>query len=147
MALHNVWIATASDGLVRGDQVIGIGSHETPRIPGKTQHWLLTLNLAVTAGSGDREGWDVGIVDRTLCQTSWQPRQAPAELAALLARLDEAGAAGIVTAQVPRRSSDGNHNDGQVHFGFTPFSGVNMPLTTPAPAAAEVSGLPPVPGP
>jgi hypothetical protein len=125
MSLHRVWIATASDGLIRADQVIGIGSHETPRIPGKTPHWLLVVNLAVTAGSGDRVGWDVGILDRTLCQTSGPHPQAPGELARLLARFDDASAAGIITTSVVRRTDGNNTHAGQVQFGFTPFAGVD----------------------
>ena len=49
MSLQRVWIATTSDGLIRADQVIGIGSHETPRIPGKTPHWLLVVNIAAVS--------------------------------------------------------------------------------------------------
>ena len=123
MSLHRVWIATTSDGLLRADQVIGIGSHETPRISGKSQHWLLVVNVAVTAGSGDRAGWDVGILDRTLCQTRGPQPQAPRELAGLLAGLDDAGAAGIVTTEVPS-STDGNNHGGRIQFGFTPFTEV-----------------------
>lgn len=115
MALHRVWIATASDGLVRADRVIGIGSHETPRIAGKTPHWLLVVNLEVTAGSGDRAGWDVGILDRTLCQSGHPQDEAPVELAQLLARLDQADAAGVVTART------GRDTGGRVTFTFTPF--------------------------
>jgi hypothetical protein len=137
MALHRVWIATASDGLVRGDQVIGIGSHETPRIPGKTPHWLLVVNLAVTAGSGDRAGWDVGILDRTLCQTAAPPVDASAELAGLLARLDDASAAGIVTALVqPPAAGDGRR--ARVRFGFTPFIAVDTAAAVDA--AQSVTG-------
>ena len=124
MSLQRVWIATTSDGLIRADQVIGIGSHETPRIPGKSQHWLLVVNIAVTAGSGDRVGWDVGILDRTLCQTGGPQAQAPAELAGLLARLDDGGAAGIVTTRVSR-GTDGNSHGGRIEFAFAPFAGVD----------------------
>jgi hypothetical protein len=133
MTLHRVWIATSSDGLIRADQVIGIGSHETPRIPGKSPHWLLVVNLAVTAGSGDRVGWDVGILDRTLCQTSGPQPNAPAELARLLARLDGADAAGIVAAELVRGVDGNNTHRGQIRFGFTPFAGVEAVPTATGP--------------
>lgn len=132
MGLHNVWIATASDGLVRGDQVVGVAWHETPRISGKSSHWLLIVNVAVPAGSGTPAGWEVSILNRTLSQTAEPQPNAPAELAQLLARLDAAGAAGIIT---PAVSHEGR--DTPIHFVFAPFPGTG---TIPAPTAPAAIG-------
>ncbi|WP_211176981.1 hypothetical protein [Pseudonocardia acidicola] len=120
MALHNVWIATASDGLVRADQIVGIGTHQTPRLAGKPAHWLFYVNVAVPAGSGTPGGWDVGILNRTIVQCSQQPTEAPVQLAQLLSHLDATGAAGLVEARYSGPRGNGG-DTAEVDLGFTPF--------------------------
>jgi hypothetical protein len=95
--LSNVWVQTLSNGLVRVDQVTGIGAHQTPALTGKPSRWLLDVVLPVSIGSGHREGWGVTVLHRTLIQTSADPGNAAAALARLLAQLDLISAAGIIT--------------------------------------------------
>ncbi|PRX45425.1 hypothetical protein B0I33_10988 [Prauserella shujinwangii] len=102
MGLQSIWIRTLSDGLVRADQVIGVDSHRTPALTGKPSRWLLDVTLAVPAGSGNTDGWDVAELHRTLTQTDWHPAQAPEDLARLLSGLRHRDIAGIITA-VPDR--------------------------------------------
>ncbi|PXY19398.1 hypothetical protein [Prauserella muralis] len=115
MGLDRIWIRTLSDGLVRADQVIGISNHRTPALSGKPGRWLVTASLAVPAGSGTAEGWDMTNLHRTLVQADQEPRQAPEELARLLARLSTMDVAGVVVPVVygPGRS--------EVRFDFAPF--------------------------
>ncbi|WP_206077821.1 hypothetical protein [Prauserella endophytica] len=115
MALQNVWIRTLGDGLIRADQVIGIGSRRTPALAGKPGRWLVTAALAAPAGSGTADGWEVTNLHRTLAQADQEPRLAPETLARLLSELSATGAAGLITPAVcgPDR--------GEVRFDFTPF--------------------------
>ncbi|EHR51185.1 hypothetical protein SacmaDRAFT_2948 [Saccharomonospora marina XMU15] len=112
MGLKNVWISTLSDGLIRGDQVVGIESHRTPELTGKVSRWLLDVTLAVPAGSGNADGWDVAELHRTLAQSDTEPRSAPSELARTLHRLGEDDEAGVLRAVT---------RDGSLRLEFTPF--------------------------
>ncbi len=97
MSLTNVWVQTQGDGLVRADQIVGIDAHQTPALTGKPSRWLLDVVLAAPIGSGAREGWALTMVHRTLTQTPEDPGEAPAALARLLAQLDQANTAGIIS--------------------------------------------------
>jgi hypothetical protein len=115
MGLDKVWIQTLSDGLLRADQVVGVTAHATPSLPGKAPRWLLDVTLAVAAGSGaSGSGWDIGILHRTLIQTSDEPTGAPAALARLLARLDQPATAGIITPSATAANG--------VQFSFAAFA-------------------------
>lgn len=123
MGLEHVWIRTLSDGLIRADQVVGIRAHRSPEMVGKPSRWLVTAALAVAAGSGTRDEWDIADLHRTLTQTDWEPRHAPEMLAQTLNRLDDSGAAGIVRP-VP--------DHGEIRFEFTPFDDTdtnNVPVS------------------
>ncbi|GAB2966167.1 hypothetical protein LWP59_22390 [Amycolatopsis acidiphila] len=115
MGMAGIWIRTLGDGLIRADQVIGIANHRTPSLSGKPARWLLTVSLAVPAGSGSAESWDLTSLHRTLVQSDREARQAPEELARLLARLAAVGATGVVTPRVCGPDRD------EVHFEFTRF--------------------------
>lgn len=84
---------------MRADQVIGIDAHQSPSLTGKTSRWLLDVVVAVPIGSGDRDGWTMTALHQTLEQTDEDPGDAQASLAHLLARLDLAGAAGVITVR------------------------------------------------
>jgi hypothetical protein len=128
MALTNVWLRTWGDGLVRGDQVVGIDVHQTPALTGNTGHWLLDVVLPASTGNGSRGDWDLTALHRTVVQTSQPPGDAATMLARLLAQLDASDAAGVITARhdrVPERAPAG-HVDGDpagcpVRFRFLPF--------------------------
>jgi hypothetical protein len=127
LSLANVWLQLLDGSLVRADQVTEITLHQTPEIAGKPSRWLLDVAVAVPVGSGDQSGWRTGPLHRTLTQTSHCPREAPAALARLLAQLDAVDAAGIMRADVSRVNA-APHPDrtvaaGEVHFGFTAFTG------------------------
>lgn len=117
MSLTRVWVRTLSDGLLRADQVMGISCHRTPAISGKPAHWLLTASVAVPAGSGNREGWDIADLHRTLAQVGREAASAPVEFVRLLAELADADAAGIITPVVT------GEDRSEVRFEFTPFRG------------------------
>ncbi|WP_034273266.1 hypothetical protein [Haloechinothrix halophila] len=110
--MRHIWIRTFSDGLVRADQVIGITAHRTPSIVGKPSRWLLDLALAVPAGSGTTEGWDLADLHRTILQTDWEPRGASQSLAKLLHELSGTDKAGVIRTTVV---------DGEVRFQFASF--------------------------
>ncbi|ANN18789.1 hypothetical protein SD37_26320 [Amycolatopsis orientalis] len=118
MGLERVWIRTLSDGLLRADQVIGLTAHATPSIPGKAPRWLLDATVSLPAGSGTTSGWDIGILHRTLIQTSAEPVEGPELLARLLARLDAPGTAGIIDPVAARSAGDA----GTVRFDFHSFT-------------------------
>jgi hypothetical protein len=128
MSLVNVWVHTQRDGLVRADQIVGIDAHQTPALSGKPAYWLLDVVLPAPIGSGHREGWNMGVLHRTLVQTSYDPGEAPAELARLLAQLDLASAAGIITAHRERPGAAAPGSTGieagadRIRFRFVPFS-------------------------
>lgn len=119
MGLTKVWLATLSDGLLRADQVVGLTAHATPALTGKPPRWLFDATIRVPAGSGSADGWDVGILHRTLLQTPAEPVGAPEALARLLARLDAEDAAGLIAA-VPDGPS-ANRPATVVRFAFRPF--------------------------
>ena len=119
MGLTNVWIATLSDGLLRADQVVGLTAHATPALTGKPPRWLLDATIRAAAGSGSVDGWDVGILHRTLVQAPAEPVGAPEALARLLARLDRENAAGTITPRVDGPAGPGPATT--VRFGFHPF--------------------------
>ncbi|NIJ12063.1 hypothetical protein FHU38_002407 [Saccharomonospora amisosensis] len=112
MGLKNVWISTLSDGLIRADQVVGIESHRTPELTGKVSRWLLDVTLAVPAGSGNTDGWDVAELHRTLAQSDTEPRGVPGELARTLDRLGEEDEGGVLSVVA---------RDGALRLEFTPF--------------------------
>jgi hypothetical protein len=130
MGLAGIWIRTLGDGLIRADQVIGIGNHRTPALRGKPARWLLTVSLAVPAGSGNGESWDLSSLHRTLVQSDREARQAPEALARLLAQLAEIGAAGVVTPRVCGPDRD------EVRFEFTRFGA--EPAVEAAPTQADM---------
>jgi len=117
MGLTKVWLATLSDGLLRADQVVGLTAHATPVLTGKPPRWLLDATIRTAAGSGSADGWDVGILHRTLIQTPGEPVGAPEALARLLARLDGEDAAGLIAAVV----DSGSRVPSVVRFAFRPF--------------------------
>jgi hypothetical protein len=129
MGLTKVWVQTLSDGLLRADQIIGLTAHATPSLPGKTSRWLLDATVAVPAGSGSGNGWDIGILHRTLIQTPAEPAGAPESLARLLAELDQPGTAGVVTplaADPPLTDATAS----TVRFAFAPFTGGTSETST-----------------
>lgn len=118
MGLDKVWVRTLSDGLLRADQIVGLTAHATPSLPGKSPRWLLDATVTVPAGSGTGgNGWDIGILHRTLIQTAAEPAGAPEALARLLASLDQPETAGIITP-----SAAGAPATSGVRFTFTPFA-------------------------
>jgi hypothetical protein len=124
MSLTKVWLQTHSDGLVRGDQVVGIDVHQTPALTGKRPHWLIDVLLPGGVGNGRRGEWDITQLHRTLVQTSDQPGEAPTALARLLAQLDAIDATGVVVTQrCPDHGPDGVNHDSCVRFRFVPFTG------------------------
>lgn len=141
MSLANVWVQTLDGSLVRADQVTEITLHETPEIAGKPSRWLLDVAVAVPVGSGDPSGWRTGPLHRTLTQTDRCPREAPAALARMLTQLDAVDAAGIVRADVSRVNAAPHPERtvaaGQVHLGFTAFTGAGAPSV---PALADGGG-------
>ncbi|WP_329045799.1 hypothetical protein OG738_29850 [Amycolatopsis sp. NBC_01488] len=128
MGLHNVWIRTLSDGLLRADQIVGLTAHATPSLPGKSPRWLLDATMTVPAGSGGAgSGWDIGILHRTLAQTQTEPVGAPEALARLLDRLDRPDTAGIITPSTTA---------GTVRFTFSAFADDSEPAGSANPAPA-----------
>ncbi|WP_019819702.1 hypothetical protein [Saccharomonospora saliphila] len=122
MAAQDLWIATLSDGLIRADQIAGIESHRTPELTGKPSRWLLDVTLAVPAGSGNGERWEIAQLHRTLAQTDAHQNGAPEKLARLLAELRGRGAAGVVRAVV---------RADMLTFEFTSFSGTGRSAVSP----------------
>ena len=115
MGLNKVWLQSLSDGLLRADQIVGVTAHATPSLPGKAPRWLLDATVSVAAGSGSGgSGWDIGILHRTLIQTTDEPVGAPEELARLLARLDQPGTAGVITPSAAAKRG--------VQFSFAAFA-------------------------
>ncbi|WP_197319835.1 hypothetical protein [Saccharomonospora sp. NB11] len=112
MGLENVWVATLTDGLVRADFVAGVQTHQTPALTGKPSRWLLDITLAVPAGSGTKDGWEVSDLHRTLAQTDAYPGRAVEELARTLDRLRRQDAAGILRTRVRYE---------ELSFEFSPF--------------------------
>ncbi len=98
MGLENIWVATLTGGLVRADYIAGIESHQTPALTGKPSRWLLDITLAVPAGSGSGDGWEISQLHRTLAQTDSYPARASEELARTLDRLRHRDAAGVLRA-------------------------------------------------
>lgn len=136
MSLTNVWLRTSGDGLVRGDQVVGIDVHQTPALTGKRPHWLLDIVLPASTGNGSRGDWSVTVLHRTLAQASEPPGDAATVLARLLAQLDAISAAGVVItshrgdAGAPTADSAGTRrveveqvaaDAASVRFRFLPF--------------------------
>lgn len=111
--MEHIWIRTLSDGLVRADHVIAITAHRTPSIVGKPSRWLLDVALAVPAGSGNNDGWDIADLHRTILQTDDEPRGAVESLAKTLRRLSREDAAGIVRAV--------RTDSGEIRFEFDEF--------------------------
>jgi len=137
MGLNKVWIQTLSDGLLRADQIVGLTAHATPSLPGKTSRWLLDATVAVPAGSGGGNGWDIGILHRTLIQTPAEPAGAPEALARLLAELDQPDSAGVITPL----ATDPPLTDAAastVRFAFTSFTG-DSPKANSTDSAAHPS--------
>lgn len=128
MSLTHVWLRTPADGLVRGDQVVGIDVHQTPQLTGKRSHWLIDVLLPAPVGSGVRGEWDLTMLHRTLVQTSQPPGDAATVLARLLAQLDAADAAGVVEVSAHPQQDTGAAgellatNGGHVAFRFVPFA-------------------------
>jgi hypothetical protein len=127
VSLLNVWVRTLSDGLVRGDRIVGIDAHQTPELAGKSPRWLLDVVLPTPIGSGSREGWGVTALHRTLAQTPHDPGEAPVALARLLAQLDHISAAGIVTVSREDRAGAEQTDEmvagsPQLRFRFVPFA-------------------------
>jgi hypothetical protein len=118
VGLTNVWLQTPSDGLIRADQVVGIDAHPTPALAGKPPRWLLDVVVAGSAGSGGRESWTLGVLHRTLAQSSHPPVDATTALARLLAQLDAIDAAGVVHTVAEDAGEAGTH----VRFRFAPFA-------------------------
>jgi hypothetical protein len=136
VSLTNVWLQTSGDGLVRGDQVIGIDVHQTPALTGMRPHWLLDIVPPASTGNGSRGDWSVTVLHRTLAQTSEPPGDAASVLARLLAQLDAISAAGVVItghrggAGAPTADSAGTRraeveqvaaDAASVRFRFVPF--------------------------
>ncbi len=95
MGLENIWVATLTGGLIRADCIVGVESHQTPELTGKPARWLLDITLAVPAGSGTGDGWEISQLHRTLAQTDSYPAHAAEELARTLDRLRRDGSAGL----------------------------------------------------
>src|SRR5436305_958218 len=99
MGLSRVWVQTVADGLVRADCIIGITTHPTPSVAGKSSRWLLDIVVSAATGSGTAGSWVSGPLHRTLAQFDHAPGTATTDLARTLARLDAADAAGVVTVE------------------------------------------------
>ncbi|MGI5128001.1 hypothetical protein ACQEVB_14410 [Pseudonocardia sp. CA-107938] len=128
MSLTNVWVQTWADGLIRADQIVGIDAHPTPAVAGKPSRWLVDAVLASPIGSGTADRWDVTVLHRTLIQIGREPRNAPLDLARLLAQLDLVSAAGVITVSAEPGSAEAGgahveqtHQD-QLRFRFVPFA-------------------------
>jgi hypothetical protein len=100
MVLTNVWLHTLGDGLIRADQIVGALTRRTPAVAGKPAHWLLTVVLPLSTGSGQPDNWTTTPLHRTLTQTGVEPANAPEDLTRLLSQLDATDAAGIITPTV-----------------------------------------------
>jgi hypothetical protein len=143
--LTSVWVHSLADGLIRADQIIGIETHRTPAIGGKPSRWLLDVVVNSVSGGGatNHHGgdWAITPLHRTLTQSTQPPHDAPTALARLLAQLNTAGAAGIITthtrpdqpAHTPSHTTSHGHSDINratldtvtttvVRFRFTPFT-------------------------
>lgn len=128
MALDKVWVRTLVDGLIRADQIVGLTSHSTPALSGKPARWLLDVTVAVPTGSGHADSWAVGMLHRTLIQTSTEPVGAPEALARILAELHESDSAGIINT-LPADLPAGAGNVSGVRFSFTSYTGTETPET------------------
>jgi hypothetical protein len=142
LSLSNVWLQLLDGSLVRADQVTEITLNQTPEIAGKPSRWLLAVAVAVPVGSGDPSGWRTGPLHRTLTQADRCPREAPAALARLLAQLDAVDAEGILRADTSRVHAAPHPGRtaaaGEVHFGFTAFTGAGAAST---PSLVDGGGL------
>jgi hypothetical protein len=116
MGLHQVWIRTLDDGLVRADQVVEVLAHQTTAFAGKPSRWLLDVVTLASQGGGTAGHWNLGASHRTLVQTDDEPHGTTHRLVELLWELDTDDAAGIVTV---RRTAGGR--SGAVEVGFAPF--------------------------
>jgi hypothetical protein len=145
LSLANVWLQLLDGSLVRADQVTEITLHQTPEIAGKPSRWLLDVAVAVPVGSGDPTGWRTGPLHRTLTQTDRCPREAPATLARLLAQLDSVDAGGIMRADISRVNAaphpERTAAAGEVHFGFTAFTGAGAPSLVDGGGQSDVREL------
>lgn len=126
MGLTKVWFKTFTDGLVRADHVVGVSTHQTPALPGKSVNWLVDVTLAVSVGSGGTAGWEVSALHRTLIQTRFEPVGAAEALAELLARLHDSDPAGLITTRIA---------EPRVEFTFQPFA-----TTTPSTSSEDHTG-------
>lgn len=124
MGLSRVWIQTVADGLCRADSIVGITTHRTPAIAGKPSRWLLDIVLPTTTGSGAGSSWISGPLHRTLAQTDHPPGNVTADLARLLARLDAADAAGVISISCDRDEG----NEAVLRLRFTPFGSPEQPV-------------------
>lgn len=126
MGLDKVWIRTTADGLLRTDQIIGLDVHPSPIVEGRHPHWLVDATLAVPAGGGGEDSWNLTLLRRTLLQTDTEPLGAEESLARLLASVSQVDASGIITpslAAAPQADPDASG----VRFSFTPFLGTPSP--------------------
>lgn len=131
MSLDKVWIRTVADGLLRTDHIVGLDVHTSPLVAGRHPHWLLDAALAVPAGGGGEDSWNVTLLRRTLLQTDTEPLAAEETLARLLASLSDVDASGIITpTTAPAPQADPNASG--VRFSFTPFLGAATPETNDA---------------
>lgn len=119
MGLAKVWVRTFTNELIRADRIIGLSTHPTPAISGKAGHWLVDATIAVSVGSGTREGLDISVLHRTLIQARAQPVGALEAFAQLLSGLSDRAPAGIVSARVVNPEATGGIS--HIEFSFKPF--------------------------
>lgn len=119
MGLDRVWIETLDHGLVRADHVVEVLANKTAPFAGKPAHWLLDVVTSTSQGAGSAQMWNLTASHRTLVQTDRPPRGAPVKLAAMLAALHTADAAGVITT----RTTDGpDAGTVGIDFDFRPFT-------------------------
>jgi hypothetical protein len=141
MVLTNVWLHTLGDGLIRADQIVGALARRTPAVAGKPAHWLLTVVLPMTTGSGQPDIWVTSPLHRTLIQTSDEPADAPEDLTRLLSQLDATDAAGVITAALDEPAPASTNSTPQSHrsSAISARSASSPPSPPPPPSALSLA--------
>jgi hypothetical protein len=137
MSLEHVWLQMCDGGLVRADRISEIVVRPTPAVSGGTPRWLVDVVVPTPAGAGDRHGWRTGSLHRTLAQSPVEPREAPLDLARLLAQLDPLDTAGVVTTRVDAPAGSRADRDPGRDAGAAPVRFLFSSFRAAAPADAR----------